>query len=273
LFNKQKFPKLVYAALLSGLVLKLFYLFVIGPKYIGDTLLMSNDSFSYTNSFFNLVNKGVYTHDISNPEAYYGRLPGVAFLWGLFYLLFGFTKAHLTFAIFQILLDALATVMVFRIISKYFNETVAVMVSFVYALFPLTFYFVVKTDTEYISLFFVILVFYQLVFFKPELKRCFLLGLTLVGGFYIRETLLLLIPLAFFYLYRNHKVSWKNYNVIFLVMLLLYLPWPARNYIRSSQIILIKPLSAGYREYNKDIVSYMYWLYAILNTRTIITLN
>jgi hypothetical protein len=253
---------MLFIILLAGFILKLLYLFVIGPPIFGFRLLITEDSFSYADSFINLVNSGQYTHNLNYEPASYGRLPGLSYLWGIFYLLFGNDNAYLAFALFQILLDVLAVIMVFKIMTKFFNERTGWTVSALYALFPLTCYFIVKTDTEYLSLFLVITVFYQLVFFKPGVKNSLLLGFLLMYGFYVREVLALLTPLSFFYLWRNYDLKLKHYAIVALVMLILYIPWPIRNYVRSGELILIKPLSAGYLEYNEDMLSYMYWLYA-----------
>jgi hypothetical protein len=245
-----------------GFAFKLLYLFFIGPAVFNNWALTTQDSFSYTNSFINLVNTGEYTHDTRFSEAAFGRLPVVAFIWGFFYLLFGQVNAYAAFAVFQILLDILAAYLVYKLFSKLFYEKVALIVSFAYVFFPLTIYFVVKTDTEYLALFLIIVVLYKLVHFKNDLKNCLLLAVFLVLGFYTRETLLLLIPISFFYLWRNYDLSLKKYFSISLLMFVLYLPWPVRNYLKSEQLILIHPLSAGYADYQKDMLGYMYWLYA-----------
>lgn len=248
--------------LVAGFILKLLYLFVVGPAVFQNWTLTTPDSHSYTNTFINLVNTGDYTHDHQFIDASYGRLPVVVFAWGIFYLVLGEAKAFIGLAVFQIILDVLATYLVYKIFLKLFSDRTALIVGLVYALFPLTFYFIVKTDTEYLSLFLIILVLHQLIYFKPDLRNCLMLGFLLILGFYIREILLILIPLSVFYLWRNHKLSFSKYVSMFLFMLVLYLPWPLRNYMKSERLILIKPLSAGYADYQRDMLGYMYWLYA-----------
>jgi hypothetical protein len=248
--------------LLSGFVLKLLYLFVIGPAVFQNWTLTTQDSHSYTRTFINLVNTGNYTHDPKFLEASYGRLPVVVFLWGAFYLLLGEAKAYIGYAIFQILLDVVATYFIYKIFSKLFYEKMGLIVSFFHAFFPLTIYFVVKTDTEYLALFIVISVFYKLVHFKNDIKNSLSLVLLLAVGFYVRETLILLIPISFFYLWRNFDLGVKRYFFMALLFMIFYLPWPVRNYMLSDKIVVIKPLSAGYADYQKDMLGYMYWLYA-----------
>ncbi len=262
--NKNKIinNKTLLIILASGFVLKVLYLFFIGPILFPNWTLTTQDSYSYTNTFINLVNTGNYTHNPDINEASYGRLPVVVFLWGIFYLMLGEAKAYVGFAVLQILLDVFATYLVFKIFSKLFHKKIALVVSFVYAFFPLTIYFVVRTDTEYISLFLIILVLYKLIYFKNNFKDVVILSLLLIFGFYIRETLLVLIPISFFYLWRNYDLSPQKYISILLILLTLYAPWPIRNYIKSGQIVLVRPLSAGYTDYQKDMLSYMYWLYA-----------
>ncbi len=253
-------PLLIILA--AGFIFKLLYLFVIGPGVFEHWTLATQDSHSYTNTFINLVNNGTYTHDQRFIDASYGRLPVVIFAWGIFYLLLGEAKAYIGLALFQIILDVIATYLVYKIFLKLFSDRTALIVSFVYAFFPLTLYFVVKTDTEYLSLFLIILVLHKLIYFENNLKNCLTLGFFLILGFYIREILLILIPLSVFYLWRNHQLSFSKYLGMFLFMLVLYLPWPVRNYMKSERLILIKPLSAGYADYQRDMLGYMYWLYA-----------
>jgi len=248
--------------LATGFVLKLLYLFFLGPAFFQNWTLITPDSHSYTQTFINLVNTGDYTHDHRFAEASYGRLPVVVFAWGFFYLLLGEVKAYVGLAVFQIILDVFATYLVYKIFLKLFSDKTGLIVSLAYALFPLTFYFIVKTDTEYLSLFLIVLVLHKLVYFKNDIRNCLTLGFLLIFGFYIREVLLILIPLSVFYLWCNYKLAFSKYLSIFLLMFVLYLPWPVRNYLKSEKLVLVKPLSAGYADYQRDILSYMYWLYA-----------
>ncbi|MBP7810183.1 MAG: glycosyltransferase family 39 protein [Bacteroidia bacterium] len=185
----------------------------------------------------------------------------VSFIWGFFYLLVG-SKAYLCFALFQCVLDIFAAVIIFRIIRHYFNEKIGLWVVLMYGFFPLTTFFAAHTSAEYLSAFVVIVVFYKLVFFKPVLKHYILLGILLVFGFYVREILLLLIPLSVLYVWKNFGLNIKHNLITMLVMLVLYLPWPVRNYVNSGEVILLKPFSSGYPEFQEDMFSYMYWLYA-----------
>jgi hypothetical protein len=262
IIDKTGKNRILYIILGSGFFFKLLYLFCIGPAIFPNWSLTTQDSHSYINSFINLVNAGHYTHNPKISEASYGRLPVVVFLWGLFYLLLGKAKASLGFAVFQIVLDAFATYFIYRIFLKFFSKRIALVASVTHAFFPLTTYFVVKTDTEYLALFLIITVLYKLVYFKNDVKNCIALGILLITGFYIRETLLILIPISFFYLLRNYDLKIKEAFIILITFLVLYLPWPIRNYSISNKIVLVKPLSAGYADYQKDMLGYMYWLYA-----------
>lgn len=259
--DKARTKKILYFILGSGFALKLLYLFVVGPAFFGDRLFINADSYSYTDAIKNLIHHGQYTHDLAYPLASFGRLPGVSFIWGFFYLLAG-TKAYLCFALFQCLLDILAAWMVFKIVKHYFNEFVALCVGAIYCLFPLTTFYAAHTSAEYLSLFIVIAVFHQLVFFRQTIQDYLWIAALLVFGFYVREILLLLIPLSFLYIWKNFGINIKMNIVTILVMLLLYLPWPVRNYLNSGQLILLKPYSSGYPEFQEDMFSYMFWLYA-----------
>lgn len=238
------------------------YLLVIGPAVFGDRLLITDDSKSYTNAFLNLIHAGEFSHDLSSPEASYGRMPFMAFVWGIFYLLLGKTKAYWGLAVLQILFDTLIGIIIFRIMKKFFERRMALAVVLVYMLFPLNWFFVVRTDYNFFALFFTVAVFYKLIFFKNNLRDQITLGILLAFGFYVRETLLLLVPLAFFYLIRYYRLPVKQYALVFITAFILYLPWPLRTYLKTDKIVPVKPLSAGYAEYNTDMLSYMYWLYA-----------
>jgi hypothetical protein len=246
----------------SGLLLKLIYLFIIGPGLFAHELLINNDTVSYTDSFINLIKNGTYTHTPGYEPASYGRLPGLPFIWGFFYLIFGLQNSYWAFAVFQVLLDALVCRFLYRIAERLFSSRTALGVVALYVPLPLTFYYVTKTGTEYLSWFVCISVFYQLVFFKAQTRNVMMLSLTLVVGFYVRETLLLLVPLSLFYLNRHYAFSIRNVLLGITTFLLIYLPWPIRNYFNYQKIIPVKELSAGYRSYNTDITSFMYWMYA-----------
>jgi hypothetical protein len=234
---------------------------MIGPAVFGDRLLITDDSRSYTNAFLNLLNAGEFSHDLSSPEASYGRMPFMAFIWGIFYLILGKAKAYWGVAIFQSLLDSVTGVMIFRIIGRSFERRIALTVCLIYFLFPLNWFFIVRTDYNFFALFITVAVFHKLVFFRNTIRDQIVTGLLLALGFYVRETLLLLVPLAFLYLFRS-QVPFKRYALVFLTAFLLYLPWPVRTYLKTEKIVPLKPLSAGYAEYNEDMLSYMYWLYS-----------
>lgn len=259
--NKLINNKTLFIILGSGFLLKLLYFFVVGPAFFGDRVFINADSYSYTDAFKNLINHGSYSHDLKYPMASFGRLPAVSFLWGFFYLLLG-AKAYLGLALFQSILDVFAGLMVYKIVKHYFNSNVGLWVCWVYSIFPLTTFFAAHTSAEYLSLFIVISVFYKLIFFKVDLKNYISLGVLLVLAFYTREILLLLIPLSFLYIWKNFGFNLKQNVVIALVMLILYLPWPVRNYLNSEKIILLKPYSSGYPEFQEDMFSYMFWLYS-----------
>lgn len=244
-----------------GFILKLIYVFIVGPAFFGDRLFINADSYSYTDAIKNLIHHGSYTHDLTYPLASFGRLPAVSFIWGFFYLLAG-SKAYLCFALFQAVLDVFVAVMIFKIVRNYFSAKVGLWVVLMHCLFPLTTFFAAHTSAEYLSVFVVIAVFYKLVFFRPDLKNYISLGILLVFGFYVREILLLLIPLSVIYVWKNFGLNIKYNTITLLVMVLLYLPWPVRNYMNSEKIILLKPYSSGYPEFQEDMFSYMFWLYS-----------
>lgn len=256
-----KTKKILFLILGSGFVLKLIYLFLVGPSFFGDSLFINADSYSYTDAVKNLISHGRYTHDLGYPPASFGRLPAISFIWGLFYLIGG-AKAYLYLALFQSVLDVLAAWMVFKIVTHYFNAGVGLFVCTIYCIFPLTTFYAAHTSAEYLSLFIVIATFYKLVFFKSDIVNYLSIALLLVFGFYTREILLLLIPLSFLYIWKNFGFNIKKNTIMVLTMIILYLPWPVRNYLNSGQIILLKPYSSGYPEFQDDMLSYMFWLYA-----------
>lgn len=244
-----------------GFILKLIYIFFVGPVFFGSTLFTNADSYSYTDAIKNLIHHGSYTHDLEYPLASFGRLPAVSFIWGFFYLLAG-SKAYLCFALFQSVLDVFAAIMIYKIVQKYFMAQVGLWVVLMHCLFPLTTFFIAHTSAEYLSVFVVIAVFYKLVFFKPDLRNYISLGILLVFGFYVREILLPLIPLSVIYVWKNFGFNLKHNLITMFIMLMLYLPWPVRNYLNSGEVILLKPYSSGYPAFQEDMFSYMFWLYS-----------
>lgn len=257
---------LLYFILLFSLFIRLAFLLNGAELYYGpgDNKYLNNDSFSYTNSFLNLINTGHYTHNPDNPEASYGRLPGYPLFWGIHYLIFGQEHVKVAVAVTQILLDCLAVYLIFGIISTIIKSRTAPYIgAFLYACYPFIIIWTTIQGTEALASFLTILFFYCLFCLKPGKKKILLVAICLAMCFYFREYLGILIVSAFiFFYFEGNFISFiKSSFALGILFFLFYIPWPIRNYLHSHQIILIKTTTAGYDRYAVDVNSCRSWIY------------
>ncbi|MGI4759813.1 MAG: hypothetical protein ACRYF0_03840 [Janthinobacterium lividum] len=214
---------------------------------------------------------------MQQPEAAFGRLPGYPFFYGLHYLLAGPVGASLAVACTQVLLDSCAVLLVFSILRRLMGPAcwaakpeawVPYAGALLYATYPFTIVWVPIIGTETLATFLVLAWLAWLL--RPARTTGHLvgLGMLLAATFYVREYLGILVPISGVYLLAVWPAAPARAGRGLVAALLLvggtfgalYVLWPIRNYTVARRIILLKPVAAGYANYDVDMVSFRDWL-------------
>lgn len=258
LSNKLKLNHLI----IFGFFIRIAFLSI--AMYTNNEYYLNGDSFSYSESFLNLLHYGTFSFDLSNNDAFYGRLPGYPFFWGFHYILFGSKYVYLSVAITQAVLDTLSIYFIYQITLKISNQiNAALIASAIYSTYIFIIIWIPITGTECFASFLTTLFFY-ILYCKNSVKyHSIYLGLVLAICFYTREYLAILIIPATIYYFLNYNLSVWFYKSIItsIVFLSLYAIWPIRNYVNHNRFILIKTVTSGYDRYGEDIVAFRSWIY------------
>jgi hypothetical protein len=232
----RSFNNPLFYIILLGFFVRLTFLLWGADLYYGSGNQYTNgDSFSYSQSFLNLYEKGIFSFDLANADAYFGRLPGYPLFWGAHYLLFDINHVYQAVAVSQLLLDCVAIALVFLLtyrISK--NKLAAFISAFVYATYPFILAWIPVTGTELLASFLTILFFYWLICRPISPFNTVVLGVLLACCFYVREYLGILLLSGYLYLYRviPHRKQFIRQAIwLSLSFGSLYALWPLRNYV------------------------------------------
>ena len=257
--------------LIAGFVIRLTFLFWGADIfYAKESKFINNDSFSFSQSFLNLLQYGTFSFDFSHPDAYFGRLPGYPYFWGLHYLIFGPKNVYLGVAVTQLVLDVSAIYLIYKIaIEVSRNQLASFVTSSIYAFYPFIIVWITITGTELLGSFLTILFFYWLLCKPINTKNVIITSLIVAAAFYVREYLGILIIAGFIHYAIQLKLlsnKFFKYSFIFgFIFSCIYVLWPIRNYLTTERIILLKTKNSGYHRFGEDIVSARTWLYTWTN--------
>ncbi|MFC6224872.1 ArnT family glycosyltransferase [Hymenobacter artigasi] len=264
--TSRLFPYAVPLLLTLGMVVRLWFVWVGAMLYYkSSSPFINDDTASYTDSFINLWHRGLYSFNLLNPEAAFGRLPGYPFFWGAHYLLFGKQYVFQAVAFSQCLLDTLAIYLVYAAAKALSHDVRAAWISgLFYALYPFILVWMPVSSTEAFATFLTIAVFWWLAT-RPVDKRNALVAGLLVGlSLIVREYLGILLVPVFFWLYTAKGFGRQFVGLSFVALLgftALYIGWPVRNYVFQHRFLLLKPPTAGYERYTEDVNSARKWIY------------
>ena len=264
--------KWLYIILFLALLVRLIFIWWGAYLYYPNPFRFG-DSYSYINAFLNLWKKGVYTFELNNIDAYFGRLPAYPLFYGIHYILFGEEYAHIALAHSQAFIEILAIASLFFTLRKIANLKAAYIGTFLYAFYPFTIVWVTPVFTESIATSLTIIFFGLVYNLKKNNFYPVYLGVFVALCFYTREYLGILIVsagIAYIIFSKDFKQFAKWTLISGLVFGSLYILWPIRNYISTGRIVLIKTPTAGYREFDKDFSSCRAWLYAWTDSATFI---
>lgn len=140
------------------------------------------DSDSYT-GFKTYLEHGIYSFDLTHPDARFGRMPGYPLFWGIHYVLFG-EGVWKAIAISQAVLDSLSTLLVFLIVQKACSTKAGLLSAVIHAVYPFSIMWVSITGTETVATF-LMLSFFALLFSQhaQHLTAKSLVALGFLAGF------------------------------------------------------------------------------------------
>ena len=255
-----------FLIILSGFLLRILFFTYGADIFYGKNIYINGDSFSWTESFLNLWNKGIYGIWIGNIDSYMGRGPGYPFFWGMHYLIFGPSLVYQAVAVTQLVLDTIAIWMIFEIamiLSK--NKKVALSSALLYALYPFSIAWITITASESFSTFLVILIIWFYLKYSLTTKNLFILGLLVSYATLTRPFLGLFLPILSFQMMLDSATWSKRIFKVFilnLAFLIIYGIWPLRNYINYNKGVIFTSKGSGYYDYQEDLWAFRDWVFS-----------
>ena len=275
-----------------ALVLRVLFLAIGAKVYYGANqrdIFTNGDTHSFVWAFENLWHYGRYTFDFLEPDAAFGRLPGYPFFYGLHYLIFGPERASLATACTQVVLDSCSALLIFSILQRLVpvgkgpdgRSWAPYVGAALYATYPFAIVWVSIVGTETMATFLALAWLAWLLRPARSAGHFVVLGLLLAAGFYVREYLGILVPISGLYVVfaylrpalplepgstPDHNRARSAPGLLAALLLLggtfgaLYALWPIRNYASFHRVMLIKPPTAGYANYNADFAGFRGWV-------------
>jgi hypothetical protein len=259
--NKLLYNPLTYIVL-AGLILRFCFWIFAANSVLGSAVYINGDTSGWTDSFLNLIKYGHYTFEMGNKEAYFGRVPGFSFFWGLHYLLFGPAYVYKAVAFSQIILDTFAIFFIHSISLKIFNDRKAALFSsFLYSTYPFIIIWTTVSYSEVLSNFLNILCIYVVLRERKETYHYLLIGILCACIFLTREFVAITLLFVCVYLIINKDVPFRITSLAWVITAFfgLYSLWPIRNYINHNRIILTRS-NDGFIYYNKDYQAFRTWV-------------
>lgn len=261
--------KPLWFIIIAGLLARLLYLWFGASIYPArPDIFTDSDTWLWFNSFKNLYELGTYSSNLSLEYGIVSRTPGYSFFIGIFYVIFDGDQSLIFPAIgyTQLLLDVIATWMVFKIALQLFqSEKVGLIAAFIYALYPFVMVHNPVAYSESLSIFLLIATFYVYCYAPKNLKW---LAIGSIAGIatLVRPQISLFIPLfGLILLYENRKSfpSILKLGVLLsLGVLLTYGMWPLRNYINHNKIVLTQDLR-GFSNWGEDVINFMTLMHSV----------
>ncbi len=258
----------LFLIIAGGAVLRILFLMFLAPIYFGrENIYVDGDTYAWCYAFQNLIELGSFTVNPGLEYGYFGRMPGYSFFIGIFYLLNGhnWEAAFPLIAWVQLILDCIAIYLVYRIMQKVSgNNTAARIAAFLYAFYPFIIVWIPLVYSEQTSIFFLLLSVWFLL--HPGYRYAFWGAVFLGFSSLLRPQMLILAPfLLLFALFRESfslRIIWKKGLILLVGFLLIYAPWPVRNYINHGKIIPTQDLR-GFYNWNTDVLAFWSYIYVV----------
>jgi len=269
MFTSIKIEKKILIIALVGLAVRLFFILVGAKIYFNrPDIFVDGDTQCWRDCFTSLLHSGSYTLNPNHEYGYFGRMPGYSFFMGIFYLILGqnWDTVYPVIGWFQTLLDFFGIILIYRIGQKLFSgNSAAVILAWLYALYPFIIVWTPVVYSEYMSIFFLLLSIY--FFVHEEKKYNYAAGGFFLGiGSLFRPQLLLLLPvllIAVLIRYRKQFGSAFSKAFVFgLLFVIAYSPWPIRNYVNHGKLIITQDLR-GFPNWDVDVISFLQYIYSV----------
>ena len=215
---------------------------------LGNIEKADNDDVKYIRSAWTLLEKGIFTyHDVNTPTVYI--MPGHTFVLAAFSALFGKHGGITAFRLFQVILQALALVLVFLIGRTAFNSRVGLAAAFLNALYlPEMFASgLLLTEIEF-KFFFILFVYITFFAIRRKKKIYYISGGIIWGIACLFRPTIVLYPAVVFFAWLIYKYKLREFikytlitSAVFAVVLS---PWWVRNFVVFDRFIPLT-LSSG----------------------------
>ncbi len=266
LFTKKQMLLIVAVTFVAKLGLALYFSHLLFCQYHmlkwGILAKDGGDTFSYLGVMDNLYTHGEYYFWNGANKVYAGRMPYYGALYFVLRIFVSAKIAYDVYAVLQIALDALATVVFAQLCFEIFRKKIAFLVGFLLYFCSFNFFmFTIDLWTESPSLSFLIffLYFYQRFFMEKKWTHVLWASLFLALMTVLKPYFVLIYPVFFLSVWflLNRRLS-ESYKVILLGLPLLILlsPWIVRNFVTLGKFI---PAQEGmYAGYNYPESYYAY---------------
>lgn len=262
IISKIKANQYIFIIALIGLLLRIcFYLFGAEIYFGNKTFYIGGDTHSFLYPIKNLIEYGTFSIDLNNSKGAFGREPGFAFILAPFYLLFGDNTDLLCRAVcwFQIVLDSVCIILFYKTSINIFKHSkVAIIAAILYATYPFVIIWTSVVHAEAIGINILILIMYYLSQQNKQYKYFIVGGLTALA-FFIRPQMLFLLPamgLSLIINYKKQTRQWLLYGTHLAIgFLIVYSPWPIRNYVFHNQLELFRDISTM-RPWQDDVMNF-----------------
>jgi hypothetical protein len=267
----DKFRKLINIRniIILGFLLRVAFMIWGAPVYYGtpEYATKGGDTHAWVVSMQNLVHTGTYTADPNYEDGKFFRPPGYSFFLLPFYFLSGFNLKlmYLLAQIFQVLLDTISILLIYRIIKNVNGgEQVALLGSFLYCIYPFSIVWSPYLYAETPSVFFLLLSYY-LITSTPNRKNYLLSGIALGFAVLLRVQIIFAAPaIAIYLLIKNQSIKklFVNPAIFFFIAFgITYGSWPIRN-LCYGKFIPAEELQND-KHFSADFVAYMFYIWSV----------
>lgn len=264
---------LLFIVVLFGLAGRLGYSFYLSKFFFGTVRYTFGDSFSYTESFLNLLNHGHYTFEIGNTDAYMYRGPAYPFFWGLHYLLFGPDSVYEAVAFSQSILDTGTGLLIFFILRHLnISNVLSLIGCTLYLLNPIFIVYVPITGTETFANFITTFLIFLAITRSKSIFWLIFIGVTCGFAVLTRQYLGLLLLTVFIFLIALNKTkadllkhSLLQITIVSLGFASVIGPWYLRNLINHNTNSFLMGKTTGYASFQEDWLAFkdFYSLYFV----------